>query len=59
MNYALTAFSKKGELLLNEDFEAENDEEAIAHGRKRLSEESLWETTHRLVRAGQMILFHR
>ncbi|EZH68016.1 hypothetical protein DH09_08885 [Bacillaceae bacterium JMAK1] len=59
MNYALTVFDKKGELLLNESFTFPNDQEAIDHGKKRLEEQSYSTTTHRLVRAGKLLLFYR
>lgn len=59
MEYFLTAYEKDGTLLLNESFEFENDEEAIKHGKKRLQEEGVANKTHRLVRSGKIILFHR
>ncbi|MBB6449551.1 hypothetical protein HNR44_001500 [Geomicrobium halophilum] len=59
MNYALTVFNQTGEVLLNESFSFDTDQEAIAHGRKRLSDESYMKTTHRLVRSGKLLLFYR
>ncbi|GAK11271.1 YhzD family protein [Geomicrobium sp. JCM 19039] len=59
MNYALTVFNKSGELLLNESFVFESDEEAISHGKSMLAENHYLETTHRLVRAGKLLLFYR
>ncbi|GAK01613.1 YhzD family protein [Geomicrobium sp. JCM 19055] len=51
--------TKKGELLLNESFTFPNDQEAIDHGKKLLEEKSYSTTTHRLVRAGKLLLFYR
>ncbi|QQK79501.1 hypothetical protein HUG20_06180 [Salicibibacter cibi] len=59
MDYALTVFNKTGELLLNESYTFDTDEEAIEHGRSRLQEESYMTTTHRLVRSGKLLLFYR
>ncbi|SDI84168.1 YhzD family protein [Natribacillus halophilus] len=59
MNYALTVFAQTGEMLLNESFTFDSDQEAIDHGRERLQEESYMKTTHRLVRSGELLLFYR
>ncbi|QDI92787.1 hypothetical protein EPH95_17765 [Salicibibacter halophilus] len=59
MDYALTVFDKSGELLLNESYTFDTDQEAIDHGRERLQEESYMKTTHRLVRSGELLLFYR
>ncbi len=59
-NYVLTVFSKKGEKLLDESFEAENDEQAKEIGTKRLIEENYDEYTHRCVSPNaRLVLFHR
>lgn len=55
----LTAFDPKGERLLNEAFEAANDDEAKAYGERLLSEKELIETTHRCTSPlGKLLLFH-
>lgn len=59
MDYALTVFGKAGEVLLNESYTFNTDQEAIEHGRNRLEEESYMKTTHRLVRSGELLLFYR
>lgn len=59
-NYVLTAFAKSGEKLLDETFEASNDEEAKSIGMKRLEEEGYEEHTHRCVAPNaRLVLFHR
>jgi len=58
--YYLTVFSKKGEKLMDETFEAENDEQAMELGTKRLEEENYEGHTHRCVNPrGKLVLFHR
>mgnify|MGYP001470670145 CR=1 FL=1 len=58
--YYLTVYNKTGENLLNDSFEAENDEEAKNIGTKTLEENNYEETTHRLVSPdGKLLLFHR
>lgn len=58
--YALTVFSKKGEKLLDETFEAKSDEEAKKIGNERLVENDYSNYTHRCVsQNGKLILFHR
>ena len=59
-NYILTVFSKTGEKLLDEQFNAENDEKAKEIGTKRLEEKQYSEHTHRCVSAdARLLLFHR
>jgi hypothetical protein len=58
--YALTVYDENGENLLNESFEAENDEKAKELGQKRLEEENYENHTHRCVTPeAKLILFHR
>ncbi len=58
-SYKLTAFSKNGEKLLDESFEAENDEKAKELGKHLLVEKNLNNTTFRCTSAkGKLILFH-
>ncbi|MFC0015980.1 MULTISPECIES: YhzD family protein [Allobacillus] len=58
--YFLTVYSKTGEALLNESFEAENDEAATTMGKEKLSESGHADITHRLVSPdGRLLLFHR
>jgi hypothetical protein len=57
--YKLTAFEANGEKLLDEAFQAENDEAAKEVGFKLLSEKSLTEKTHRCTSSnGKLLLFH-
>ncbi|MBT2759426.1 YhzD family protein [Mesobacillus foraminis] len=57
--YKLTAFKSDGEKLLDESFQAENDEDAKKIGTKRLSEKELLDSTHRCTSPrGKLILFH-
>lgn len=59
-NYALTVFSQSGENLLDESFEAEDNEKAKEIGQNRLEEEGYSEHTHRCVSPdGKLVLFHR
>lgn len=59
-NYVLTVFEKNGEKLLDESFEATNDQEAKSIGEKRLAEAGYLEHTHRCVSPeAKLILFHR
>ncbi|KAF1680341.1 MULTISPECIES: YhzD family protein [Bacillus] len=59
-DYFLTAFDPSGKTLVNERFEAKNEEEAKTHGETLLKEKELHIHTHRLVNAaGKLILFHR
>ncbi|MET3683529.1 hypothetical protein ABID56_001624 [Alkalibacillus flavidus] len=58
--YFLTVFSKKGENLLDETFEAENDDQASSIGKEKLAEHDYQEMTHRCVSPnGRLVLFHR
>lgn len=58
--YNLTVFDKSGEKLLDETFEAENNEKAKEVGTSRLKEEGYSEHTHRCVSPdAKLVLFHR
>lgn len=58
--YYLTVYSKSGEALLNDQFEAESDEAATKIGKDKLKENGHADTTHRLVAPdGRLLLFHR
>lgn len=58
--YFLTVFDKSGKRLLNETFEASNNDEAKKIGQKRLDEEGYSEYTHRCVSPeAKLVLFHR
>ncbi|ASS89371.1 MAG: hypothetical protein C6W58_10960 [Bacillaceae bacterium] len=58
--YFLTAFTNKGELLLNEKFEANSEQEAKEIGSEILKEHQCLNTAHRLVTSsGRLVLFHR
>ncbi|HLQ70828.1 MAG TPA: YhzD family protein [Bacillota bacterium] len=58
--YSLTVFSKSGEKLLDETFEAKNDNQAKDSGNERLAEKGYGEYTHRCVSSnGKLVLFHR
>jgi hypothetical protein len=57
--YKITAFEANGEKILDETFQAENDEEAKKLGEKLLSEKSLLNKTHRCTSpSGKLLLFH-
>ncbi|WP_223592952.1 YhzD family protein [Neobacillus bataviensis] len=57
--YKLTAFEANGEKLLDEAFQAENDDAAKKQGEKLLSEKNLLEKTHRCISpSGKLLLFH-
>lgn len=57
--YKLTAFAVKGEKILDEAFQAENDDAAKVLGEKLLSEKNLLEKTHRCTSpSGKLLLFH-
>ncbi|OLO36423.1 hypothetical protein BTR23_15245 [Alkalihalophilus pseudofirmus] len=58
-DYYLTVYDQSGEQLLNETIQAANDEEAKKVGEQKLAEGNYSEHTHRLTRAGKLILFHR
>lgn len=58
--YNLTVFDKSGEKLLDESFEAANNDEAKKIGEARLAEEGYSEHSHRCVSPdAKLILFHR
>lgn len=58
--YQLTAFEKTGEKLLDETFNAENENEAKEKGNAILAGKGLLHKTHRCTtQAGKLILFHR
>ncbi|MGG5253353.1 YhzD family protein [Neobacillus sp. SM06] len=58
-NYKLTAFEANGEKILDETFQAENDEMAKTLGANLLAEKSLSEKTHRCTSpSGKLLLFH-
>ncbi|GAB4073903.1 YhzD family protein [Barrientosiimonas marina] len=60
MTYFLTVFEQSGEKLLDESFEAPNNEEAKTIGQKRLDDEGYSQYTHRCVSPdAKLILFHR
>lgn len=57
--YKLTAFEANGEKLLDESFQAENDDAAKKLGEQILSEKNLVEKTHRCTSPnGKLLLFH-
>ncbi|WP_174730564.1 YhzD family protein [Mesobacillus harenae] len=56
--YKLTAFEKNGEKILDESFQASNDDEAKELGAKLIEEKSLSEKTHRCTSPrGKLIIF--
>ncbi|MGM8212069.1 YhzD family protein [Virgibacillus sp. W0430] len=58
--YTLTVFSKSGEKLLDESFNAATDDEAKRIGEERLSNEGYQNYTHRCVTPdANLLLFHR
>ena len=57
--YKLTAFEKTGELIAEETFTAETDDQAKEQGRALLEEKALLEKTHRLASPeAKLLLFH-
>jgi hypothetical protein len=59
-SYVLTVFEKNGEKLLDESFQAANDQEAKKLGEERLAKEGYLEYTHRCVSPdAKLVLFHR
>ncbi|MDR9798713.1 YhzD family protein [Bacillus paralicheniformis] len=57
-SYYVTVFNTGGETLLNERFEAADDEEAKEKGRGLLKEKQFLEHTHRVVHSsGKIIVF--
>ena len=58
--YKLTVFEENGEKLLDEAFQAGNDEEAKGIGEKLLTEKGLFAKTHRCTSSdGKLVLFHQ
>ncbi|GIO21620.1 YhzD family protein [Oceanobacillus sp. J11TS1] len=58
--YYLTVFSKTGEKLLDEQFNASTDSEAKEIGTEKLHKEGYTEHTHRCVNPNaKLVLFHR
>lgn len=57
--YKLTAYEKKGKVIIDESIEAANDDEAKQKGQTILEEKDLVTTTHRLASpTGKLVLFH-
>lgn len=57
--YKLTVFEPNGEKVLDEAFEAKDDQEAKVIGEQRLEEAGALEKTHRCTSpTGKLILFH-
>lgn len=57
--YKLTAFDPNGHKLIDETFQANNDNEAKIQGEQLLKEKDLLDKTHRCTSpAGKLILFH-
>lgn len=57
--YKLTIFEPNGEKVLDEAFDAKDDQEAKQIGEKMLSEKGALDKTHRCTSpAGKLILFH-
>ncbi|EPE61136.1 hypothetical protein L479_02466 [Exiguobacterium sp. S17] len=57
--YTLTAFENDGTVLLNDSFEAANDEDGKAKGLAMLHEAGHGQKGARIVRQGQLIYFER
>jgi hypothetical protein len=58
--YAITVFEKDGKTLVNETFEAKDDQEAKEVGTQLLNEKGYEEKTHRCVSPdGHLVLFHK
>lgn len=57
--YKLTAFEPNGHKLIDEAFQANNDEEAKVQGEQLLKEKNLLDKTHRCTSPqGKLLLFH-
>lgn len=57
--YKFNAYEKKGKLITEETFEAENDDEAKVKGQAIIEANDFYEVTHRLASpAGKLLLFH-
>ena len=59
MVYTITAFSDRGETLLDDTFDASSDSEARQQGIRRLKEADLEHRGARVTRSGQLIHFER
>lgn len=57
--YKFTAFEPTGELIVEETWEFDNDEEAKKKGEAIIEEKGFSDKTHRLVNSsGKLVLFH-
>lgn len=57
--FRFTAFKATGEVIKDEDWEFESEEQAKTAGKEKVEQLDLAETTHRLVNSqGKLILFH-
>ena len=57
--YKFTAFEPTGELIIEETWNFENDEEAKRKGEDVIAEKGFSDKTHRLVNSsGKLVLFH-
>ncbi len=57
--YKFTAFEPTGELIIEETWNFENDEEAKRKGEDVIAEKGFSNKTHRLVNSsGKLVLFH-
>lgn len=59
-NFVLNVFDKSGKALLDESFEAKDENEAKEIGQKRLNDEGYENHTSRVTSStGKLVLFHR
>lgn len=57
--FRFTAFKATGEVIKDEDWEFDNEDQAKKDGKEKIEQLELAETTHRLVDTkGKLILFH-
>lgn len=57
--YKFTAFEPTGELIVEETWEFENDDDAKKNGEVVIGEKGFSDKTHRLVNSsGKLVLFH-
>ena len=57
--YKFTAYEKTGKLIIEENIEASNDQEAKEKGQAMINEKDFHEITHRLASpTGKLVLFH-
>ncbi|MDV2886876.1 YhzD family protein [Alkalihalophilus pseudofirmus] len=56
--YFLTVYEPNGEMVFEERIEAADDDAAQEIGKKKLEENKYINHTHRLTRAGKLLLFH-